>query len=551
MNGNMELSLAGRFGRGLDLAPDRAAVRVGRDSLTYRQMHETALLWGGTLRNALPEPPRAVGVLSAAGTPAYLGILATLYAGATVVPLHPAFPEARTRQMLRAAGASALITDGTNLAAASRLAQEGKPENSDGRTGPRLPVLLAGSARSSGNGASRTPSPGNATPPGPEPLSLEQGPALHAPEPVDPGSNAYVLFTSGSTGRPKGVRISHASLAHYFRLVDERYDFTPQDAFSQTFDLNFDCAMFDLFCAWGSGGCLVRVPANAYRDLPAFCTEQGLTVWFSTPSTIALVRRMGRLREGSMPTLRWSFFAGEALGCQEAADWQAAANASTLENLYGPTELTITITAHRWEGERSLDLAVNGGAPIGLLHEGHRALVLDGRDRPVPRGEQGELCITGPQLTPGYLDPADAEGRFLHRDGMVWYRTGDRVRQTPDGVLLYLGRADGQVQVHGWRIELAEVEHAVRGLPGIEQAVAVAAPAGDGLELVVFHTGSPVATADLVRGLREVLPDGMIPRRFVHLEEFPLNSNRKTDRRALTARGADLLAGRQGAPARV
>ncbi|MDQ1293931.1 MAG: hypothetical protein QG608_1814 [Actinomycetota bacterium] len=540
MNRTRELSLAGRFGRGLDLAPDRPALRVGGESFTYRQLHETALLWGGTLRHALAAPPRAVGVLSAAGAPAYQGILATLYAGATVVPLHPAFPEGRTQQMLRAAGVTALITDEANLASALRLAAgAAAPDESadNGDCPPGIPVVLASSGATADRSTDAGSGDASAIPAG-------SGPALPAPVPVDPASNAYVLFTSGSTGRPKGVRITQAGLSHYFGLLDDRYDFTPQDVFSQTFDLNFDCAMFDLFSAWGAGGCLVRVPASAYRDLPAYCTAQGLTVWFSTPSTIALVRRMGRLREGSMPTLRWSFFAGEALGCREAVDWQAAADRSVLENLYGPTELTITITAHRWNGEGSQALSVNGGVPIGRLHEGHSALVLDDRDRCVPEGDPGELCIAGPQLTPGYVDPTDGEGRFLERDGLVWYRTGDRVRRTPEGELLYLGRADGQVQVHGWRIELAEIEHAVRGLAGVEQAVAVAAPAGDGLELVVFHTGSAVPATDLVRGLRAVLPDGMIPRRFVHLPELPLNSNRKTDRRALTVRGADLLAGR-------
>ena len=127
----------------------------------------------------------------------------------------------------------------------------------------------------------------------------------------------------------------------------------PDDRFSQSFDLNFDCAMFDLFCAWGAGASVHPVPPAAYRDVPAFVAERGLTVWFSTPSAITLVRRTGRLSPAAMPSLRWSFFAGEALHAADAVDWQAAAPGSTLENIYGPTELTVTITGHRWSPQTS------------------------------------------------------------------------------------------------------------------------------------------------------------------------------------------------------
>ena len=486
----METSLTGgpqaRFLRGLERSGGGVAVHVGDQALTYERLHELALLWGGALAET---GARTVGVLAGKGVTAYAGILAGLYAGATIVPLRPDFPAARTAQMVEAAGIDVIVADERGRA----VAPEGVPVLGEPRASQALSAPLA-------------------------PVS----------------ETAYVLFTSGSTGRPKGVRIGRAALDHYFGLLDARYDFTPDDVFSQTFDLNFDCAMFDLFCAWGAGAPAVVLPGGAYRNLPRFAAERGLTVWFSTPSAIDLVRRTGGLTPGALPGLRWSFFAGEALTVRDTADWRAAASSSIVENLYGPTELTVTVSGYRWDDVSTPEIAVNGVVPIGEVHAGHDYVLLG--DDP----DEGELCIAGPQMTPGYLDPADERGRFLDRDGKRFYRTGDRCRRLSDG-LAYLGRLDSQVQVLGWRVELTEVEHALRDC-GVQDAVVLGVAGDAGTELFVFYTGGERPVLELVRALRDVLPEGVIPRRYRHVEEFPLNSNRKIDRKTLAARAADLLA---------
>ncbi|MFB7085161.1 amino acid adenylation domain-containing protein [Streptomyces sp. NPDC056296] len=508
MDPTVDGTLSGRFLRGLARSPDRTALRAAGVALTYRELHERALVLAGSLLAHFPGPPPAVGVLGGKGPSAYTALLAGLYSGATVVPLQPAFPAARTRQMIEAAGVGALLAADETLPALTALHEQGVT----------LPTLYA---------AGEQPHPS---------VPVDADRALKAPMPARPADVAYVLFTSGSTGRPKGVPVTHANTAHYFALLDERYDFGPRDVFSQTFDLNFDCAFFDLFCAWGAGATLVPVPAHAYAHLPRFVAEQGLTVWFSTPSAITLVRRTGGLRRAAMPTLRWSFFAGEALSCPDAEDWAASAPGTTLENLYGPTELTITVSAYRWRpGRRHLHDMV----PIGTVHAGHATLLVDQDGAPSTTGE-GELCVAGPQLTSGYLDPADDAGRFLDRDGQRFYRTGDRVRHTDEDGLLYLGRQDAQVQVHGVRVELAEVDAAVRTCPGVENAVTVAVPVDGTVELAVFHTGDPVTPVRLARHLRELLPAAVVPRAYHHLDALPLNPNRKTDRRNLTSRATTL-----------
>ncbi|WP_018681299.1 AMP-binding protein [Actinokineospora enzanensis] len=505
MDTNPTGGLAARFQRGLARSEHGVAVHVGERELGYGELHELALTWGGAL---VESGAGAVGVWAGKGVAAYAGILAALYAGATVVPLRPDFPTARTRQMIEAAGVDALIVDERGL---SRLSEV---------TGDRALTVLA-------------PECGDH----PAVLRPRESRALAAPRLVGPGDSGYVLFTSGSTGRPKGVRIGNGSLDHYFGLLDARYDFTPDDVFSQTFDLNFDCSLFDLFCAWGAGAPAVVLPAGAYRDLPAFAAQRGLTVWFSTPSAIDLVRRTGGLAPGALPGLRWSFFAGEALKVADTADWRTAATNSLVENIYGPTELTITVSGYRWDDVATPRIAVNGVVPIGEVHAGHDHVLLGEGDIPVEN--EGELCIAGPQLTPGYLDPADEQGRFFEQDGKRYYRTGDRVRRLNDTDLAYLGRLDSQVQVLGWRVELAEVEHALRDC-GVD-AVVLGVDTEVGTELFVFYSGARRPTIEMVRALRNVLPEGVIPRHYRHIDEFPLNGNRKIDRKSLAARADEIL----------
>ncbi|PWI44828.1 AMP-binding protein [Streptomyces sp. ICBB 8177] len=483
-------SLGAWFERGMAVAPDAEALRVGNRHLTYRQVHDEALALAGALTSAVRGRPRRVGLLAARSVRAYTGLLAATFAGAAVVPLNPAFPPARTAAMIEAAGVDVVIVDDDGAARLPDLAH----------TLAGVPVVDA---------PADTPAPG--------------------PHPADPDEIAYILFTSGSTGRPKGVPVLHRNVDAYLRFVHDRYGFGPGDVFSQTFDLTFDLAMFDLFAGWGSGGTVVSVPQAAYAGLERFLTEQGVTVWFSAPSLIALARRRG-LDEDAMPTLRWSLFCGEPLLDRDAADWQRAAPHSVVENLYGPTELTISCSVHRWDPDTSPARAVNGVVPIGALHPGMSSILLDVDEAT----GAGELCVTGHQMFPGYLDPADDEGRFVSWGGNRWYRTGDLVRWVDGDELVHLGRRDHQVQVHGVRVELAEVEWGLREVEGVDDAVVVAV---DG-ELVAYWQGAPSTAAALAARLADVLPKALVPRRFVKVDDFPLNANRKIDRKALAARAA-------------
>ena len=503
------------FTCGLAAAPDGIALRIGDRSWTYAQVHEMALSWAGTLRAASPERLGAVGVLAAQTPECYIGILAAMYAGAIAVPLSPAFPVERTAAMAAAASVDAFVADGrgAEILRGSTLA------------GSSRPVLLPDTNASGPAGASIRDQPSR---------------ALMQPSTARPGDVAYVLFTSGSTGRPKGVPITHGNADHFLRFNQQRYSFTSADVCSQTFAATFDLAMFDMFMAWGAGATLEYTPVHAFAALPEFIERKKMTVWFSVPSAISIVRRRGGLRPGSMPSLRWSLFCGEALMRQDAEDWQQAASGSVVENLYGPTELTIACSSYRWQPEHSPSQCHNNVVPIGTVYPSLRHVLIDQFGRPDPI--EGELCVTGPQMFSGYLDARDDAGRFLLHDGRRWYRTGDRARvdagvagQTGGAgeALQYLGRVDHQVKIRGYRVELAEIEHAARALPGVRQVVAVPVRHRGIVELALFYTGSRLTPEDATVALAQSLPDYMVPRWAWRLDDLPLNANKKVDRPVL------------------
>jgi amino acid adenylation domain-containing protein len=482
--------LADRFRRGLELGPQRTALRAGGRSHSYASLHEAALSLGAAALGVGP-PPARMGVLAGGIVPACIGVLAALYASAAAVPLNPDFPPARTRAMIAAAGLTVVIADDRGRAVLDR----------SGGPPPGLRIVSA-DAR------------------GPWPLA--------APRQAAGPDTAYIMFTSGSTGRPKGVPISHDNVRSFLDAAQARYRIDSSDVLAQTFEPTFDLFMFGLFMAWSANATLVAAPAAVLGRLAGFAAKEGLTVWFSVPGTIRLLRRLGRLDPGSLPALRLSMFCGEPLTCADAEAWGMAAPNGTVENLYGPTELTIACTAHRW---RPSEAGVSGLVPIGMPFPGARCL-LAVSDRG-PDGDEGELCVTGPQMFAGYLDPADDVGRFLEHGGSRWYRTGDRVRRLSGGELAYLGRLDQQVKVRGYRVEPLEVEHALRQCAGVGDCVVVAVPHGGETELAAVYTGDPAAADGLARTLADSLPGYMVPAVVRHVAELPVNSNGKIDRQVL------------------
>jgi amino acid adenylation domain-containing protein len=356
-----------------------------------------------------------------------------------------------------------------------------------------------------------------------------------------PTDVAYLLFTSGSTGAPKGVPVTHANVLHFIDVVTRRYGVTEYDRFSQTFDQTFDLSVFDLFVAWESGACVCTPQPIDLLAPVQFIRKHQVSVWFSVPSVAALMRKKKVLKPNSMPTLRWSLFCGEPLPRASAEEWQAAAPNSILENLYGPTELTIACFVHRWDSQRSPQLCVNDVVPIGRPLEGLGAVLLGEQLEPPATNGAGELCVCGPQTVPGYWkDASKSAERFVtlpatDSSEMRFYRTGDRVMQLAGGEYAFLGRMDDQIKVLGHRVELGEVESALRQDPRVAEAVAVGWPEESGTAegVVAFVSGSQLDPEQLKKAASELLPDYMAPRQIFLVDALPLNGNGKVDRGAI------------------
>ncbi|WP_329241188.1 amino acid adenylation domain-containing protein [Streptomyces sp. NBC_01478] len=499
--------------------PDHVALEIGRDRLTYQELQDAAECIAARLLTAADGVPQRVGLLAERSVLAYAGYLAVQLLGATVVPLNPAFPAARNAAIVTAGGLDLVLAETTG-------------RETTALTLPAPVVALT------------------------HPPTTAEGNDIPAPRPTGPESIAYVLFTSGSTGTPKGVPIRHSNVSAYLSHVIPRYELGPGSRVSQTFDLTFDLSVFDMFAAWGSGATLV-VPTR--RDLMApvrWAAEAELTHWFSVPSLVSFARRMRALKPGSLPALRWSLFCGEPLTLQQAEAWAAAAPESTLENLYGPTELTISCAEFRLPRDvAEWPRPANGTVPIGALYPGLSYLVLDTEGLP---SDDGELLVRGPQRFPGYLNPQNNSDRFLLHNGATgtsvphsgdspittahWYRTGDRVARR-DGQLIHLGRMDQQVKIRGYRVELGEIEALLREQSGVRDAIVIAIPDAVGdLSLEAICTGPDPQPEHILSDLRSRIPEYMIPRSVTVFDELPLNINGKIDRQTVAA----MIAGRRG-----
>ncbi|WP_431272461.1 AMP-binding protein [Dankookia sp. P2] len=356
-----------------------------------------------------------------------------------------------------------------------------------------------------------------------------------------PDDGAYLLFTSGSTGAPKGVPLRHANVMAYLRATTARYQPTPDDRFTQLFDLTFDLSVHDMFLCWGAGAALY-CPSDAARMAPQeFVRRHDLTFWFSVPSTATYMQRLRILRPGLFPSLRWSLFCGEALPRRIAEAWAAAAPNSTVENLYGPTEATIAITAYRLPADPDAAAQLPDIVPIGRPFPGQAAIVIDAEGTPAPMGEAGKLCLGGSQVAEGYWRRPDLTAeRFLPPQGtdpgMGWYRTGDRVRETAEHGLVFLGRMDRQVKINGHRVELQEVEAALGRAAASDCVAALAWPLDAGglaRGIVAFVGRDDMPAEAILEACRRMLPPYMVPSQIRPLSDWPVNDHGKADYKRL------------------
>lgn len=524
---NRGIGLSQGFLRSVEAFGSRPAVEVSDDVLTYEELFEKSASLAATMvwHQTGGKPP-LTAVFAYRSATAFAGILAALMRGHGYVPLNRTFPIERTRAMLRRSGCRAMVVDAESEKQLDQIL-EGIDK--------RMLVVLP-ERQETRDLAARWP--------GHRFIGVGEFVSHERWRPVDVSldSIAYLLFTSGSTGVPKGVMVAHRSVRHYIDFMTERFSITCEDRFSQMFDMTFDLSVSDLFVAWERGACVCCPSEKTLINPGRFINEKNITIWFSVPSTAVFMKRLGALKANAYPGLRVSLFCGEALPVEVVTAWSEAAPKSVIENLYGPTEVTIACTYYRWDPLCSPLEAAYGVVPIGEPFPGMRPLVVDDALDEVAPGRDGELLMSGPQLSLGYWnDPILTAAAFVKPPGrdVVHYRTGDRVRRpVGKGPLLYLGRTDNQIKILGHRVELGEVEAVVREESGIEGVVALGWPknaGGAGGVEVFLQTDGP-ARPDLTQRVADRLPLYMVPRRYHFLVPFPLNASGKYDRKELTKR---------------
>ncbi|QKW53633.1 non-ribosomal peptide synthetase [Streptomyces buecherae] len=501
--------------------PDAVAVRAGEEQLTYAQVEARANRLARLLIAHGAGPESIVALALPRSTQLITTVLAVLKAGAAYLPLDPDYPAERIAFMLRDAAPTLLISLEET---AGRLPHTAVPH---------LVLDEAGTA---------------------EALAACSDTAVTDADRASvltPGHSAYLIYTSGSTGTPKGVTVTHHNVVRLFGVARERFDFGAQDTWTLFHSYAFDVSVWEMWGALLHGGRLVVVPYAVSRSPVEFLrllVSERVTVLSQTPSAFYPLIQADRDHPhlGEALALRAVVFAGEALESVHLADWYTrhSDRAPVLMNMYGTTETTVHAT--HLTLERHDAVAVSGaGSVVGTALADLRTYVLDAGLQPVPVGTPGELYMAGAGLARGYLNrPGLTAQRFVADPfgppGERMYRTGDVVRWRTDRQLEFLGRADEQIKISGFRIEPGEVEATLATHPAVGQAVVVAREDRPGDKRLVAYVvaASPDAGLDptTVRTFAAGrLPHYLVPAAVVILRALPLTTNGKLDRRALPA----------------
>ncbi|MBE6185113.1 D-alanine--poly(phosphoribitol) ligase subunit DltA [Heyndrickxia ginsengihumi] len=355
----------------------------------------------------------------------------------------------------------------------------------------------------------------------------------------------YILYTSGSTGKPKGVQITANNLQSFIDWILADLPLRQQMIFMNQAPFSFDLSVMDLYPALYTGGRifpiskdLIAKPTNLFKELQ----HSGIQVWTSTPSFAQMCLMEPTFTNKLLPALEVFLFCGEVLTPETARHLHERFPKAKIVNLYGPTEATVAVTMV----EITKDMYNNEGMlPIGACKQNANIFIADKNGHPLPDGEKGEITIVGPSVSKGYLgEQTLTKKAFFIKDGVRAYRTGD-VGFRKDGYLYYQGRLDFQVKVHGYRMELEEIEHHLSKSPYIKACVVV--PVKHNGEIHYLNAVIVPAkhsfekeyqlTSAIKKDLMQVLPSYMIPRKFSYYQQLPITANGKIDRKALSIEG--------------
>ncbi|MGW4633609.1 amino acid adenylation domain-containing protein [Nocardia sp. NPDC004415] len=500
-------TLASLFAARAAADPRATALEYGDHRVSYGELDDRTNRLARFMIERGAGPETVVAICLPRGIDLILAIYATIKTGAAYLPLDPEYPAERLSYCIDSADPVLVVVDALDVRTPS--------------VGHSL-LTLASCDLAAYDGSA---------------IGDAQRRAVLLPDNL-----AYMIFTSGSTGVPKGVGVSHSAIVNRLRWMQHEYPLDGTDAVLQKTSLTFDVSVWELFWPLQVGARLVIVKPDGHRDpahLARVIAGKCVTVAHFVPSMLDLfVTESGSaLAVG----LRRVFCSGEALPAATVRDARSVLPHTEIHNLYGPTEAAVDVTF--WPCAEVTD-ATAIGSPVWNT----QVYVLDPNLHPSPPGAVGELYLAGVQLARGYLAKSGLTAdRFVANPftpGTRMYRTGDLARwklvpaDTARGVLEYVGRSDFQVKVRGQRIELGEIEQALRADPRVVQAICTAHSGPLGTSLVAYvvagtDIGSRGLGASLIRSLRHALPAHMVPAVVIPLDQLPINSSGKLDRKAL------------------
>ncbi len=489
-----ESTISQLFEQQVARTPEAVAVVSAGRSLTYRELDQRSNQLARHLQQLGVRPETLVGIAVERSVEMMVGLLAILKAGAAYVPMDPSYPVQRIALMVEDSEAQVILaTERTR----SRLAKTA-----------RHVVSIDGDAAAIARNGTQV-------------LSTAAS-----------GHNlAYVIYTSGSTGKPKGVMIEHGNVVNFFTGMDRTIGADPGVWLAVT-SISFDISVLELFWTLTRGFQVILHGDEGTQTIPDEIRKYGVTHMQSTPS---LARMIAVNPDGlaALGQLKKLFLGGEALPPSLVRQLRQQFHGE-MHNMYGPTETTIWSTTFCITGDLE---SISIGKPIANT----QVYVLNSHLEPVAAGEVGDLYIGGDGVVRGYWQRPDLTAEKFLSDpflpGNRIYRTGDIARFLPCGNLEFLGRADFQVKLRGFRIEIGEIETALERQAGVGQAVVVAREFKPGdLRLVAYFVpkpGTKLEVAVLRAALGATLPEHMVPSNFVLLDSFPLTANGKIDRNAL------------------
>ena len=482
--------------RSLEKNPSNNAFCINNKFYTYKEFSEIISSIRSALQNSNLESENNIGLITNDDIQTYASIIALWLEGKAYIPLNPDFPIDRNISVIKQADIITIL------------------DSSDNQVFPQFSTLQTKKLSFSK-------------------IDLE-------PIKITDDALAYIFFTSGTTGTPKGVPITFNNLCGF---IDAHwaldYKISENDRCLQMFELTFDLSVVSYLAPILKGACVFTIPKDEikYSYIFELMEDYELTYALMVPSILHYLRPY--FNEINCPSLKFSLFCGEALPLDVTKEWSKCIPNATIANVYGPTECTIYCMDYTYNrhGENKTH---NGILTIGKDMINTYTIIVDENNNEVEIGEQGELCLSGVQLTPGYWRNEEKNKEvFFYKDhkglNTKFYRTGDLCSADKDGDVVYLGRIDFQAKIQGFRVELSEIEyHAKLALNKLNVVAVAFNNSIHNTEIGLIIESDIFITTQLIEDLKVKLPQYMIPTQIKFINTFPLNTNGKTDRNTLT-----------------